>query len=117
MAPYKETIITKKYFSIGEAREQIQNLSGYKINSSALRFWEGDLDLNIKHGKNGRLYTSEDIELFRIIVTLIEKYGMGIGTVRTLIRNPQLRARLVTFLLHENFLFLNKYAHASCTCK
>ena len=60
--PYKEKVIEKKYFSIGEVAEMLN------VATSLIRFWESEFDI-IKPKKNregNRQFTREDIDNVRI---------------------------------------------------
>jgi len=104
---YKEKVITKTYFSIGEAVALLTEATGFIITKSKLRFWEKQLELKIprRNSNPNRKYTSEDLELFRIIVTLNLKYGLTVSSLKILLPSRKLRVKLATFLLNEYFDF------------
>lgn len=68
---YKEKVIKKLYYSIGEVSEL------FGVNTSLIRFYEKEFSqLQPKKGKNGsRLYTIEDIEIFKTIFYLVKEKG------------------------------------------
>lgn len=104
--PYREKETVKKYYDVGEATERLTFVTGFKIASSSLRFWEKGLNLKIKRKRGGsRQYTEEDLQLLRIIILLTYKYELGLAGVEHLLRSKEYRARLVSFLLTENFEF------------
>ena len=96
----------KVYFRITEAREYLESATGYKVPCSTLRFWEKELGLIIQRAKGGkRMYTQKDLELLLIIFKLISKYSMNLASIKKLFYSKELRVRLSTFLLQENFEF------------
>ena len=96
----------KVYFRITEAQEYLESATGYKIPCSTLRFWENQLDLTIQRVRGGkRQYTQKDLELLLIIFKLINKYDMNLASIKKLFYSKELRVRLSTFLLQENFEF------------
>jgi DNA-binding transcriptional MerR regulator len=70
--PYKEPVIEKLYYTIGEVAEM------FSVNASLIRFWEKEFDvLKPKKNKKGnRLFTQDDIENFHIIFHLVKENGM-----------------------------------------
>ena len=70
--PYKEPVIEKLYYTIGE----VANM--FDVNTSLIRFWEKEFDLikPKKNKKGNRLFTKEDIENFHIIFHLVKEKGM-----------------------------------------
>ena len=96
----------KVYFRITEAREYLESVTGYKVPCSTLRFWERQLDLTIQRARGGkRKYTQKDLELLFIIFNLTSKYDMSLASIKKLFYSKELRVRLSTFLLQENFEF------------
>ncbi len=80
--PYKETVIEKVYFSIGEVAAM------FKVNPSLLRFWEKEFDTLAprKNRKGTRQYSRRDIEQIRIIFHLVKEKGMTLDGARKKIR-------------------------------
>ncbi len=70
--PYKEPIIEKLFYSIGEVAKM------FNVNTSLIRFWEKEFDIikPKKNKKGNRLFTKEDIENFHIIFHLVKERGM-----------------------------------------
>ncbi len=70
--PYKETEITKLYYTIGEVSEM------FDVNTSLIRFWESEFDvLNPKkNNKGNRLFTPEDIANLQLIYNLVREQGL-----------------------------------------
>ena len=69
--PYKEKVIEKKYYTIGE----VANIFG--VATSLIRFWETEFD-NIRPKKNrkgNRQFTKEDIECVKLIYHLVKEKG------------------------------------------
>jgi DNA-binding transcriptional MerR regulator len=83
--PYKEKIIEKKYYTIGEVAEM------FNVATSLIRFWETEFD-TIKPKKNrkgNRQFTKEDIENVRIIYHLVKEKGYTLQGAKELIKgNP-----------------------------
>lgn len=69
--PYKEKLIEKKYFTIGEVAAQ------FKVATSLIRFWETEFDIikPKKNRKGNRQFTKEDIESVRLIYHLVKEKG------------------------------------------
>lgn len=70
--PYKETEITKLYYTIGEVSEM------FDVNASLIRFWENEFEvLNPKkNNKGNRLFTAEDIANLKLIYNLVREQGL-----------------------------------------
>ena len=70
--PYKEPVIEKLFYSIGEVA------SMFNVNTSLIRFWEKEFDIikPKKNKKGNRLFTKEDIQNFEIIHYLVKEKGM-----------------------------------------
>ncbi len=70
--PYKETDIVKLYYTIGELSEM------FDVNASLIRFWEKEFDIikPKKNKKGNRLFTSEDIDNFKVIYNLVKEQGL-----------------------------------------
>ena len=70
--PYKEPVIEKLYYTIGEVAEM------FSVNASLIRFWEKEFDVihPKKNKKGNRLFTREDIENFHIIFHLVKEKGL-----------------------------------------
>ncbi len=69
--PYKEKVIEKSYFTIGEVAEI------FNVSTSLIRFWEQEFEIlqPKKNKKGNRLFTRKDVENLRIIYTLVKERG------------------------------------------
>ena len=70
--PYKEPVVEKLYYSIGEVARM------FNVNTSLIRFWEKEFDIikPKKNKKGNRLFTKADVENFHIIFHLVKERGM-----------------------------------------
>jgi len=61
----------KRYYKIGEIAK------AFGVNTSLIRFWEREFEVikPKKNSKGNRLFTSEDIENFKIIYNLVKERG------------------------------------------
>ena len=81
--PYKEKVIEKKYYTIGEVADQ------FNVATSLIRFWESEFD-NIKPKKNrkgNRQFTKEDIENVRLIFHLVKERGFTLNGAKEMLRH------------------------------
>lgn len=80
--PYKEPKIEKVFYSIGEVAEMFQ------VNTSLIRFWDKEFTTlkPTKNKKGNRLFTSKDLEHFRLIYHLVKEKGMTIKGARQLLQ-------------------------------
>lgn len=81
--PYKEKVIEKKYFSIGEVAEQLD------VATSLIRFWESEFDIikPKKNRKGNRQFTKEDIENVKLIYHLVKERGFTLQGAKDLLKN------------------------------
>lgn len=81
--PYKEKVIEKKYFTIGEVAEQLD------VATSLIRFWEGEFDIikPKKNRKGNRQFTKEDIENVKLIFHLVKERGFTLQGAKDLLKN------------------------------
>jgi len=81
--PYKEKIIEKKYYSIGEVAEQ------FNVATSLIRFWESEFDIirPKKNRKGNRQFTKEDIEQVRLIYHLVKERGFTLQGAKDMLSN------------------------------
>ena len=81
--PYKERVIEKKYFSIGEVAKML------KVTTSLIRFWESEFDLikPKKNRKGNRQFTQDDIANVKLIYHLVKDKGYTLQGAKDLIRN------------------------------
>lgn len=81
--PYKEKIIEKKYFSIGEVAEMLD------VATSLIRFWESEFDIikPKKNRKGNRQFTREDIDNVKMIYHLVKEKGYTLQGAKDLLKN------------------------------
>lgn len=75
-------MVDKLYYSIGEVSRM------FNVNPSLIRYWEKEFDvINPRKNKKGnRLFTSEDIDHFRLIYHLVKERGFTLKGAREQIR-------------------------------
>lgn len=81
--PYKEKVIEKKYYSIGEVAEELD------VATSLIRFWESEFDIikPKKNRKGNRQFTKEDIENVKIIYHLVKERGFTLQGAKDMLKN------------------------------
>ena len=81
--PYKEKVIEKKYFTIGEVAEELD------VATSLIRFWESEFDIikPKKNRKGNRQFTKEDIENVKLIFHLVKERGFTLQGAKDLLKN------------------------------
>ena len=81
--PYKEKVIEKKYYSIGEVAEML------KVATSLIRFWETEFDIikPKKNRKGNRQFTKEDIENVKLIYHLVKDRGYTLQGAKVLLKS------------------------------
>ena len=81
--PYKEKVIEKKYFSIGEVAEMLD------VATSLIRFWETEFDIikPKKNRKGNRQFTREDIDNVKLIYHLVKEKGYTLQGAKDLLKN------------------------------
>ena len=81
--PYKEKVIEKKYFSIGEVADMLD------VATSLIRFWESEFDIikPKKNRKGNRQFTKEDIENVKLIYHLVKEKGYTLQGAKDLLKN------------------------------
>ncbi len=69
--PYKERVIEKSYFTIGEVADM------FGVSTSLVRFWEQEFDIlqPKKNKKGNRLFTRKDLDNLKIIYHLVKERG------------------------------------------
>jgi DNA-binding transcriptional MerR regulator len=69
--PYKENLIEKKYYSIGEVADI------FGVAPSLIRFWESEFDIikPRKNNKGNRQFTKQDITNLRVVYQLVKEKG------------------------------------------
>jgi len=80
--PYKEKVIEKKYYSIGEVAEMLD------VATSLIRFWESEFDIikPKKNRKGNRQFTKDDIENVKLIYHLVKERGYTLQGAKTLLK-------------------------------
>lgn len=80
--PYKEKVIEKKYFAIGEVAEM------FDVAPSLIRFWEGEFDIISpkKNRKGNRQFTKQDIENVRLIYHLVKEKGFTLQGAKDMLK-------------------------------
>ncbi len=83
--PYKERVIEKKYFSIGEVANMIN------VATSLIRFWESEFDIikPKKNRKGNRQFTQEDISNVKLIYHLVKEKGYTLQGAKDLLKNNE----------------------------
>lgn len=81
--PYKEKVIEKKYFTIGEVAEK------FNVATSLIRFWESEFDIikPKKNRKGNRQFTKEDIENVQLIYHLVKEKGFTLQGAKDMLKN------------------------------
>jgi len=81
--PYKEKVIEKKYFSIGEVAEMLN------VATSLIRFWETEFDIikPKKNRKGNRQFTREDIDNVKLIFHLVKEKGYTLQGAKDLLKS------------------------------
>ena len=90
--PYKEKVIEKKYFSIGEVAEMLD------VATSLIRFWESEFDIikPKKNRKGNRQFTQEDIDNVKLIFHLVKEKGYTLQGAKDLLKkgNGELKEKV-----------------------
>ncbi len=81
--PYKEKVIEKKYFTIGDVAAQ------FGVATSLIRFWESEFSIlkPKKNRKGNRQFTREDIENLRLIYHLVKERGFTLNGAKEMLKN------------------------------
>ncbi|BDD08821.1 transcriptional regulator [Fulvitalea axinellae] len=81
--PYKERIIEKRYYSIGEVADLLD------VAPSLIRFWEAEFDIikPKKNRKGNRQFTKEDIEGVKLIYHLVKERGYTLQGAKDYLKN------------------------------
>ncbi|MCG8385882.1 MAG: MerR family transcriptional regulator [Cytophagales bacterium] len=81
--PYKEKVIEKKYYAIGEVADM------FNVATSLIRFWESEFDVirPKKNRKGNRQFTKEDIENVRLIYHLVKERGFTLQGAKDMLKN------------------------------
>lgn len=80
---YKEKVIEKKYYTIGEVAER------FGVATSLIRFWEGEFDIikPKKNRKGNRQFTTEDIDNVALIYHLVKERGFTLQGAKDMLKN------------------------------
>ena len=80
--PYKEKVIEKKYYTIGEVARK------FNVATSLIRFWESEFDVikPKKNRKGNRQFTKEDIENVKIIYHLVKVKGFTLQGAKEMLK-------------------------------
>jgi DNA-binding transcriptional MerR regulator len=83
--PYKEKVIEKSYFTIGEVAEM------FAVSTSLIRFWEQEFDIlqPKKNKKGNRLFTRKDLDNLKIIYHLVKERGYTLKGAREKLKGNQ----------------------------
>jgi len=84
--PYKEPVIKKLYYTIGEVAKM------FDVNTSLIRFWEKEFEIikPAKNKKGNRLFRPEDIDNFHIIFHLVKEKGLTLaGAKKKITQNKE----------------------------
>ena len=81
--PYKEKVIEKKYYTIGEVAEMLN------VATSLIRFWEGEFDIikPKKNRKGNRQFTIDDIDNVKLIYHLVKEKGYTLQGAKEILKN------------------------------
>jgi len=81
--PYKEKVIEKKYFTIGEVADMLG------VATSLIRFWEGEFDIikPKKNRKGNRQFTQDDIRNVKLIYHLVKEKGFTLQGAKDMLKN------------------------------
>ena len=81
--PYKEKVIEKRYYSIGEVAEK------FGVATSLIRFWESEFS-TIKPKKNrkgNRQFTKSDLENIQLVYHLVKERGFTLNGAKEMLKN------------------------------
>ena len=81
--PYKEKVIEKKYYTIGEVADMLN------VATSLIRFWEGEFDIikPKKNRKGNRQFTKDDIDNVKLIYHLVKEKGYTLQGAKEMLKN------------------------------
>ena len=83
--PYKEKIIEKRYYSIGEVAAM------YGVATSLIRFWETEFSIlkPKKNRKGNRQFTKEDVDNLKLIYHLVKERGFTLSGANEMLKNEK----------------------------
>lgn len=81
--PYKEKLIEKKYYTIGEVADMLN------VATSLIRFWEGEFDIikPKKNRKGNRQFTKDDIDNVKLIYHLVKEKGYTLQGAKEMLKH------------------------------
>lgn len=87
--PYKEKEIVKRYYTMGEVTEMFQ------VNASMIRFYEKEFDIlkPKKNKKGNRLFTPDDVENLKIIISLVKDKGYTLQGAKDYLKDNKQEAK------------------------
>ena len=83
--PYKEKVIEKRYYSIGEVAAM------YGVATSLIRFWETEFSIlkPKKNRKGNRQFTKEDVDNLKLIYHLVKERGFTLSGANEMLKNEK----------------------------
>ena len=83
--PYKEKIIEKRYYSIGEVA------AIFGVATSLIRFWETEFSIlkPNKNRKGNRQFTKEDVDNLKLIYHLVKERGFTLSGANEMLKNEK----------------------------
>lgn len=83
--PYKEKVIEKRYYSIGEVATM------YGVATSLIRFWETEFSIlkPKKNRKGNRQFTKEDVDNLKLIYHLVKERGFTLSGANEMLKNEK----------------------------
>jgi DNA-binding transcriptional MerR regulator len=83
--PYREKETIKLFYTIGEVATM------FNVNTSLIRFWEKEFDIirPRKNKKGNRLFTTDDIDNFKIIYHLVKEKGFTLSGAKNKLKEKK----------------------------
>ena len=98
----------EKEYSVSEAVRLIG------VESHVLRYWEEELQVDIRRtGQGHRIYSEKDVELFRRVRNLKEK-GIQLKAIRILLENTGIEGEETEDALPQQILDIEQESHSDC---
>ena len=103
--PYKEKVIEKKYFTIGDVARQ------FNVATSLIRFWESEFSIlkPKKNRKGNRQFTRDDIENVKLIYHLVKERGFTLNGAKEMLKNERIEKFDVHLSLGDLNLEMDDY--------
>jgi len=81
--PYKEKVIERRYFSIGEVADK------FGVATSLIRFWESEFSTirPKKNRKGNRQFTKNDVENIRLVYHLVKERGFTLNGAKEMLKS------------------------------